>query len=355
MTSITPACASNPLPAWAIGPFRRPVDAQPVITPDPAAQFHCPMRGRDIRWEALHTFNPAAVVRDGVIHLLYRAEDDTGAMKIGMHTSRLGLATSADGLSFKRRPSPVLFPAADDQRANEWDGGCEDPRLAETEDGNFVLTYTQWNRRVPRLAVATSRDLITWVKHGPAFAGTAYVDIASKSGAIVHRIAGGRLVAARIDGRYWMYWGEGTVFAAHSTDLLRWIPVADVAGVLTPLLPPRPGHFDSGLAEGGPQAVLTDAGIVLLYNGKNAIGDDRDPQVAAGTYAGGQALFAAHDPLRLLARMDQPFVRPERAWEASGQYAAGTTFIEGLVLHNGKWLLYYGCADSFVGVVVAER
>lgn len=313
------------------------------------------MRNQDIRWEALHTFNPAAVVREGKIHLLYRAEDDTGTMVIGAHTSRLGLATSTDGLSFVRRPSPVLFPDVDTQRANEWDGGCEDPRLAETDDGTYVLTYTQWNRQVPRLAVATSRDLITWVKHGPAFANTPFVDIASKSGAIVHRIDGERLLAVRIDGRYWMYWGEGTVFAAHSTDLLRWTPVVDASGALAPLLPPRPGRFDSGLAEGGPQAILTDAGIVLLYNAKNATGTDRDTQLPAGAYSGGQALFAGQDPTRLIERMDEPFVRPELAWEASGQYAAGTTFIEGLVLHHAKWLLYYGCADSFVGVVVAER
>lgn len=355
MPSPSPVPASRHLPAWALGPFNRPAGAKPVISPDAASSFRCPMRGRDIRWESLHTFNPAAVVRDGRVHLLYRAEDDTGAMEIGAHTSRLGLATSADGLSFMRRPAPVLFPAADGQREHEWDGGCEDPRLAEIEGGLYVLTYTQWNRRIPRLAVATSRDLVTWDKHGPAFDVAAWADLASKSGSIVHRIAGDRLVATRIDGRYWMYWGEGTVHAAHSEDLLRWTPVVDAAGRLQPLLPPRPGKFDSGLAEGGPQAILTDAGIVLLYNAKNAADGTRDPGTAPGAYAGGQALFDGQSPTRLLERMDEPFMRPELPWEASGQYAAGTTFIEGLVLHQGKWLLYYGCADSHVGVVIADR
>jgi predicted GH43/DUF377 family glycosyl hydrolase len=41
-------------------------------------------------------------------------------------------------------------------------------------------------------------------------------------------------------------------------------------------------------------------------------------------------------------------------FEKSGQYASGTVFIEGLVLHNGKYYLYYGCADSFVGVAVYD-
>jgi len=38
----------------------------------------------------------------------------------------------------------------------------------------------------------------------------------------------------------------------------------------------------------------------------------------------------------------------------SGQYAAGTTFAEGLVYYNQNWFLYYGTADSFVGVAVSK-
>ena len=44
------------------------------------------------------------------LRVLYRAEDDTGEMRIGLHTSRLGLAESADGIHFTRRPEPVVYP-----------------------------------------------------------------------------------------------------------------------------------------------------------------------------------------------------------------------------------------------------
>jgi predicted GH43/DUF377 family glycosyl hydrolase len=40
--------------------------------------------------------------------------------------------------------------------------------------------------------------------------------------------------------------------------------------------------------------------------------------------------------------------------EITGQYKAGTTFSEGLVYFKGKWYLYYGTADSFVGVAIAK-
>ena len=342
------------LPGWALGPFTRPDAAGPVITPNRESIFDCPVRKQPVHWEARHTFNPAAVVRNGKVVVLYRAEDDSGT-GIGTFTSRLGLAESDDGIRFTRRPAPVFFPAEDNQKANEWPGGCEDPRLAESEDGLYVLTYTQWNRQVWRLAVATSKDLTTWTKHGPAFAGAGgkYAGMACKSGGIVCRVSGDRLIAAKINGRYWMYWGEGEMHLASSRDLIHWQPVEDDKGNLVAVLSPRPGRFDSAFPEGGPPPLLTDQGIVVLYNGKNAE-TNGDKDLGPGAYAGGQALFDAGNPAKLLGRLDAPFFKPEKPFEKTGQYAAGTTFIEGLVFFKGKWFLYYGCADSMVGVAVFD-
>ena len=41
-------------------------------------------------------------------------------------------------------------------------GGCEDPRVTMTEDGLYVMAYTSWNRKVARLCIATSHDLVKW-------------------------------------------------------------------------------------------------------------------------------------------------------------------------------------------------
>lgn len=332
--------------------FRRAGDAQPIIAADKASLFHCPMRNAPIHWRALHAFNPAAVVHDGAVYVLFRAEDDSGAMEIGGHTSRLGLARSEDGVNFKVLPSPVLYPDLDDQRDAEWDGGCEDPRLAVREDGLFVCTYSQFNRKAVKLGVATSRDLVFWTKHGNAFAGTPYADMMMKSGAIVHKQVGDRLVAARIGGRYWMLYGQGKIYAATSEDLIRWTPVETAPGEKKVVMAPRPGRFDSVFAEPGPAPIWTPHGIVMLYNAKNAE-KGGDPARAPLTYSAGRALLDPRDPTRVLERADTPFFAPELAWEKSGQYAAGTTFIEGLVRFKGEWLLYYGAADSVVGVARA--
>ncbi len=150
---------------WTIGPFTRPVTT-PVIEPNPASSFTDPLLKKPVQWEALHTFNPAAIVRQGKVYVLYRAEDNSGSMVIGMHTSRLGMATSDDGVHFTRQPAPVFYPDADAQQDKEWPGGVEDPRLVEREDGTYVLTYTQWNRKNTDLGIATSPDLIHWQKQG---------------------------------------------------------------------------------------------------------------------------------------------------------------------------------------------
>ena len=344
---------------WQIGPFTRPASGNPVIAPLPAATFADPILKAPAHWEALHTFNPAAIVRQGKVVVLYRAEDDSGAMEIGGHTSRLGMAESVDGIHFTRRAEPVFFPADDAQKAREWPGGVEDPRIVEREDGVYVLTYTQWNRQTYSVGIATSPDLTHWTKHGPAFftaEGGKYAHLQYKSAGIVTRLdqAKGRLIAAKIDGKYWMYWGEGAIRLATSPDLIHWTPVEDPQGAPLELLRPRPGHFDSSFPETGPPPVLTPAGIVVLYNGKNAPSGG-DPEMGPNAYAAGEALFAAKDPAHLIAETDQPVLKPELPYEKTGQYIAGTTFAEGLVYFGDRWFLYYGCADSMVAVVTAPQ
>lgn len=353
-----PACAepAAPAPEWAWTGFRRPEGANPVIAPDTATRFFCPLRREWVAWQEGDTFNPAAAVHDGRVVLLYRAEDRSGE-GIGQRTSRLGCAFSDDGVHFRRLSEPVFYPDVDSQTALEWPGGVEDPRIVQTDEGLYVMFYTQWNRRQARLAVATSRDLLTWHKHGPAFAkahGGRFRDAFSKSASPVTRVDGGRQTVARIGGRYWMYWGEKFVNVAVSDNLTDWTPLLGPDGELLRVLEPRDGYFDSELTECGPPAVVTDAGILLLYNGKNAAGERGDGAYTPGSYCAGQALFDAADPTRLKGRLDKPFFVPEADFERSGQYPAGTVFIEGLVLHDERWFLYYGCADSRVGVAVRE-
>lgn len=339
---------------WAIGPFVRPEGVNPVLEPRPEIGFPCPMRGEDVKWEESDVFNPAATLKDGKIVVLYRAEDNS-ATGIGKRTSRIGYAESKNGFKFKRDSKPVLYPDQDDFREYDWPGGCEDPRVAMTEDGLYVMLYTSWNRKTPRLSVATSRDLKHWTKHGPAFAKAfegRFAHIATKSASILTKVKDGRLVIDKVDGKYFMYWGEYAVYAATSDNLTDWYPVVDEKQELKKLASPRRGYFDSQLTECGPPAVRTKQGIVLIYNGKNNPGLRGDTAYHAGAYCGGQMLFDNANPCKLIGRLDKPFFVPQAPFEKSGQYKDGTVFLEGLVYRKGKLYLYYGCADSRVSVAV---
>ena len=349
--------SQNVLPDWALGGFVRPEKANPIITPNPSNQFDCPMQDKKIGWEESDVFNPAATVKDGKIYVLYRAEDNS-ATGIGKRTSRIGLAESEDGIHMKRRKTPVMYPDKDNMKEYEWEGGCEDPRVTMTEDGLYVMAYTSWNRKVARLCIATSHDLVKWEKHGPAFAKAyngRFKDIFCKSGSMVTTIKDGKQVLTKIDGKYFMYWGEHAVYAATSDDLVNWTPILDEKNELATVIKPRPQYFDSALTECGPPAILTDKGIVLLYNGKNQTNDSkRDKRFTAGAYCAGQILTDPKEPMKVLQRLDVPFFRPMASFEKSGQYVDGTVFIEGLVFFKNKWYLYYGRADSQVSVAIYD-
>jgi predicted GH43/DUF377 family glycosyl hydrolase len=163
----------------------------------------------------------------------------------------------------------------------------------------------------------------------------------------------GAIVPEKINGKYWMYW-LGTAAdktdqtgLSYSTDLVHWTEATQ-----TPVLPRRPGMFDSRVVEPGPPPILTKQGIVLIYNGA----DDHL------VYRTGVAIFDRRDPRKLLSRTDQPSFAPEKDWEKVGQ-VPNVTFVEamvlvktkdeGLVQKDYRYFFYYGAADKYVGVAEA--
>lgn len=276
-------------------------------------------------WESAGVFNPTVLADNGKYVMLYRAQDKNG-------TSRLGYAESTDGVHFERRPEPVLSPEANYEK----DGGVEDPRLVKIGE-TYYLTYTGYNKTDAQLCLATSIDLIHWDRKGvilPAYKGNWNVAW-TKSGAIVPK---------KIDGKYWMYF-LGTAAnktdqtgLAYSYDLTHWTEATK-----TPVLPARPGRFDSRVVEPGPAPILTANGIVLIYNGA----DDKL------VYRTAVAVFDRKDPSKLLSRADEPIFAPDKDWEKVGQ-VPNVVFVEGMVRQKNRYLFYYGAADKYVGIAEAS-
>lgn len=273
-------------------------------------------------WESTGTFNPAVIRHDNKVVMLYRAQDADGV-------SRLGYADSSDGIHFSRKPEPVFTPEA----SYELGGGVEDPRLVKI-DNLYYLTYTGYNKKDAQLCLATSRDLMHWDRKGillPAYRGK-WNSGWTKSGAIL---------TEKIDGKYWMFWLGTTpdhkdqMGLSHSYDLLHWTEATE-----TPVLPARPGKFDSRVVEPGPPPILTPEGIVLIYNGA----DDNL------VYRTGIAVCDRKDPRKLLYRSEQPVFEPQLEWERVGQ-VPNVVFVEGMLKEAGRLRFYYGGADKYVGIV----
>jgi predicted GH43/DUF377 family glycosyl hydrolase len=328
--------------SWALLPFEKLNEANPILAAGDGV-FYCPVLKQDVKWEEKDVFNPAAVVRHDTLFLFYRAEDVIGKYA---GTSRIGLAWSIDGIHFIRRETPVLFPDEDFMKIYEWEGGIEDPRIVEREEGLYIMTYSSYDGKTARLCLASSTDLIHWTKHGPVLTDQ-FIDRWSKSGAIIARKKGDKIYAEKINGKYWMYFGDTDLFMATSEDLIHWQPVLENENFKS-VLKPRPAYFDSRLVESGPYALITENGILLLYNGMN-LGSGGDPAIAKGAYSSGQALFDLNDPTRLINRLEKNFLKPDQPFEIQGQVNQ-VCFIEGLVPYKDTWFLYYGTADSKIGV-----
>jgi predicted GH43/DUF377 family glycosyl hydrolase len=355
----------QPKEDWRLTGFVKVDSLNPILTPTSNMVFECPLAQEEVTWESRNVLNPSAVIKDGKVHLLYRAQDATG-------TSRIGMAISEDGLNFVKQPDPVFYPAEDDMKQYEWNyrkiaeeevgedcyfclfDGVEDPRIVATPEGGYVMTYTAYEGKTARLAVASSPDLKNWQKHGLLLKDEKYRDLWSKSGAIVSRKIGDQIVAEKVEGRYWMYFGDKFLYMAHSDDMINWEPLIDEeSGRLVSVLHPRPGYFDSRLVEPGPYALITDQGILLIYNASNAA-NNNDPSLLKFTYAAGQALFDAKIPYKLLERTDDFFIYPDKPYEKVGEVNE-VCFVEGLVHFKGTWFLYYGTADTRIAVATLSN
>ncbi len=348
---------------WMLLPFVKQDAANPCLTAK-GTTFFDPILKKQVGWEEKDVFNPAAVVRDNKVYLLYRAQDKIG---LPAGTSRIGMAYSTDGLHFTRVQKPVLTPDNDAYKKYEWEGGCEDPRIVEDDKGTYYMTYTAYDGTTARLFIATSTDLVHWKKHGSVFkkaAGGKYIDYWSKSGSIICNTKGSKLVAAKLKGKYWMYWGESNIYMATSNNLIDWTPIVETDPskkqfdslrnyeAFKILFATRKNKFDSELVEPGPPAIITKDGILFIYNSKNSpiYGDKTLPD---GVYAAGQILLDKNHPEKVLDRCEENFFKPDKDYEITGQ-VNNVCFLEGMVNFKSKWFLYYGTADSKIAVAVKK-
>ncbi len=274
-------------------------------------------------------FNPAVLKEGNDYFMFYRAE----SLEDGL-TGRIGLARSQDGINFVRHPEPIIVPDRDFDRF-----GCEDPRLVRVDDA-YYLTYVGNCGRYEtgNICLATSGDLMHWVKHGPILKPQKDWDRG--------QVKAGAILPEPIEGKYAMYFmGEKepwktAIGIAYSNDLVNWYEPLD-----EPVLLPRKGHFDSQGVEPGPPPLLTKEGIWLIYCG----------WAEDCVYKVGAALFSNENPSAILERSDEPILTPARNWDEFFGGISNHVVAEGLVKEENRWLLYYGAADRVSCLAIWEE
>lgn len=294
-------------------------------------------------------FNPGAVGINGKTYLLLRVQTR------GRRT--FTVPAEGNGKKFNVGKWPVEYSGLENLREAESDSPLEvfhiyDPRITAINDVPFVVTAIDTDQGC-RLAV--------WRAIGETKAGFAGLDKLEMVGFTSDRdTRNGVLFPEKVDGRYLMLdrpndrrtgggplTGRGIVLS-ESKDLVSWREIG-------PVMTGRP-HFWDELIGSGPPPVKTREGWLHIYHGVAT------HFLGANLYQAGAVLLDLDDPRKVLARTRDNLLEPRETWEMTGQvpnvvFPGGLTVSkiddEGFAASSGEVRLYYGAADTAVGMAVA--
>ena len=291
----------------------------PILSPIPEHPF-----------ESRLVFNPAALDCDGSVHILYRA---MGAD----NTSMVGYARSQDGVHIDERlPVPVYGPRGDFELklgTPTGNSGCEDARVSVIDD-TLYMTYTAYDGvNFPRGAIASISLKEFLAQEFGAWSEPLLMtpdDVDDKDVA---------LLPARVDEKYVLYHRvNGRVSAARLSDLSFKERVRECIDILGP----RPGMWDGAKVGISCPPIKVESGWLMIYHGVSEYSE----------YRVGAALLA-EDGTTLLARSADPLMEPVEQYERVGEIP-NVVFPCGAVVRDDTLFLYYGGADTVVGVATAS-
>lgn len=303
----------------------------PIITP------------RLYSWESKATFNPAAFISNGTVHIVYRAIGDEDI-------SVLGYASSYDGYHIQDRPTHFVYrrflsyiktgDPIDYDSGGGWSGGCEDPRITLIGDTVYMFfnAFDGWGSL--RVAI-TSMSLEDFNKKRWNWSKTILV---SPQG---ERHKNWVLFPEKINGKF------AVLHNLHTEDpnririeYLNDLEEKDFknANFESPdpnALPNKLISWHNRMRSVGPPPIKTDLGWLILYHAT----DQKEP----GRYKLGAMITDINDPTKVLYRSKSPILEPDEHYENNG-WKAGVIYSCGAVVKYNRLFVYYGGSDTFVCV-----
>ena len=299
--------------------FKRSVK-NPIITKD---ETH--------PWEAKATFNPAALRIKDTIHILYRA------LSLD-NTSSIGYASTKDGVFINERGIlPVYIPREDFELKKIAGGnsGCEDPRL--TKIGKTIyMFYTAFDGIGPaRVAVTSITEknflLKNWQWEKPIIITPTGFDDKDTC-----------IFPEKTNGKYFILHRVGDEICGDYLKSLNF--KTETIRKCIMIIGPRINKWDNAKVGISAPPIKTKHGWLLLYHGISK---------SNKTYRIGAALLDLNDPAIVLSRTSDPIFEPEEPYEKIG-IINNVVFPCGMIEKDGLLYIYYGGADTVVGVATIE-
>lgn len=268
---------------------------------------------KNIAWEHGAVFNCAVVYESGIYHMYYRAT-------VPPNRSVIGYASSRDGVHFDRRPEPLLIRETPEESV-----GVEDPRVTKIGD-TYYMHYTAWNEKEVQVGLATSANLLDWKKQGISvpysFMGH------NKDVVLFPRLYNGRFCM--------IHRPEPDMCLAYSRDLFHWEDNKFLMG-------PIANGWEDMKVGAGAQPIETPVGWLCITHSVDA---NRHYRLAV-------VVLDLDDPSRIIYRQEEPILEPELDWELHGD-VPNVVFTCGAVLQGNELLVYYGGADTVIGLARAD-
>ncbi len=305
-------------------------------------------------FESQGVLNPGVIREGNIVHLFYRA------VKPGNHSTIGHSKLDGPHEIISREAEPVISPEFDYESL-----GVEDPRICRI-DGVYYLTYTAYDGINALGALATSRDLKHFEKHGvivPQFSYTQFESLTKGGWEMGDRYLGycnsdPFILETNRDN---FVWDKDVLFFPRRINgklyfLHRIKPDIQLVAVyeledLTPefwedyvsrlkentLLFPKYDHEISYIGGGAPP-VETDAGWLVIYHGVKCTTE-------GNIYSACASLLDLNDPKKELARLPYPLFEPDQPWELQGE-VNNVCFPCGTALFGDTLYIYYGAADK---------
>jgi predicted GH43/DUF377 family glycosyl hydrolase len=284
------------------------------------------------------------------------------------NVSRIGIARGAeasDGVSFERA-GVALEPEAE-YELRDGGHGCEDPRVTFVPSLDlYVMAYTAFGERGPRIALAVSDDAYRWQRLGllqfgdDALTASDNKDAAffpepvlSPAGewsfAVYHR----PMLPGSVNGQTPIHVILELPEERRETTAIAYVPVWAVERDLRNLCEVRESAKVLGVERtwgwlkngAGTPPVRTGAGWLSFFHGVDAV--ERDGQQSL-CYRAGVVLHDAERPDRVLYRSPQPLLGPLTLDERFG-IVNDVVFPTGIDPRGGDAFdVYYGAADAKV-------